>query len=98
VNAIPTARQQAANFAVVERLHALALDVGRLRRRLAVTEGWTGGYLIDAVAGHVESLDVMLQPSAAELAWMGIDEALAVVDARADALQDLLLGYRRHGR
>ena len=73
----------------------LAGDVGRLRRRCE--PGSSLEHAADRLAGHVESLDLMLRPSAAELvAWNApgddevVDEALRIVDERWRALQSRL--------
>jgi hypothetical protein len=68
------------------RIDDLARDVGRLRRRLDA-EGYDG-FLVRSIADHVETLDVITQPTAhdlyiARLAF-GVDEEEAVADAVAD--------------
>lgn len=79
--------------ALVERLDALAADVGRLRRRSASNEeAWTGPYIVERLAQHVETVDAALQPSAGELVAAGfdVDTALSTVDARARRFRELL--------
>jgi hypothetical protein len=84
------------------RLDELADDVGRLRRRFASNENaWTGDYIADRIAGHVESLVLMVEPSAAEIAccWApgddeAVDEAIRIVDERWDRLLWRLRGRR----
>lgn len=86
--------------ALLGQLDALAGDVGRLRRRLASDVAWSGGYIVDRIATAVESIDLMLRPSAGELAGdevaAGADEAAAVtralttVDRRSTKLRGLL--------
>ena len=80
---------------VLDRIDLLALDLGRLQLRTDVPS-----WIIDRLAGHVAALDTMLRPTAAELARdftlicsdadLAIDEALAVVDSRANHLRHLL--------
>jgi hypothetical protein len=84
--------------ALVLRIDDLARDVGRLRRLLE-PRGYVG-HLADRIAGHVETLDVMLAPSAAEILaanlWFCGDETVALeavledADARAQHLRRLL--------
>jgi hypothetical protein len=76
--------------ATADRLHALAADVGRLRRR--VDPASYAGFLAWRVAGHVDSLDAMLEPTAAERVAAGVDveEALELVDTRTAELRRLL--------
>jgi hypothetical protein len=81
--------------ALVLRLDELARDLGRMRRSLESSGvEWSGEYLLQRLAEHVESLDVMLSPTAAALWRTGLDveQALEAVDARADALDRLLRG------
>lgn len=85
-----------------DRLDDLARDVGRLRRRFESNEAtaWTGVYLVERIAEVVETLDVMVSPTAADLhrAFLiecsddsvALAEALAVVDRRAKAVRRLL--------
>lgn len=87
--------------ALASRIDALARDVGRLRRRLELNgDPGRGGYLVDALVGHVESLDVMLEPTAADLVRRGftVEQALSVVDGRAADLDRLLRGDWRARR
>jgi hypothetical protein len=73
------------------RLDALAGDVGRLRRSLD-PESY-GGFLIARIAGHIETLDAILQPTAGELyreADVPLTRALATVDERSRTLRRLL--------
>ncbi len=84
--------------AVAERIDLIATEVGRLRRRVATDmPGTTTGFALERLARHVESLDLMLRPSAAEIAACaapGNDDAVAqaieVVDARSRELRRLL--------
>jgi len=77
-------------FAFVEKLEALAEDVGRLRRRLVSDE--YGTFIVDRIGLAVDGLDAFLHSTAAELVARGVDveTALARVDARATRLQGLL--------
>ena len=81
------------------KVDALAVDVGRLRRR--VEEGSSLAHLADRLADEIEQLDAMLEPSAAQLRRellaeaAGDDDAateaaLAIADARGRQLQALL--------
>jgi hypothetical protein len=84
-------------------LNALAGDVGRLRRRLD-RESYDG-FLVGRIADHVETLDCLAGPTAAELAHVsatyGVDDeeavagALEMVDARCRELRGLLGGKAR---
>ncbi len=74
---------------MVARLHELARLVGMLRRRFASNaDAWTGGYLADQAAGHIEVLHGMLVPTAAERYRTNYlvccDEHLALAEALAD--------------
>jgi hypothetical protein len=77
------------------QLLALAHDVGMLRRRFASNEtAWTGRYIADSIADHVEILDRMVGLSAGELAacWApgddeAVEEAIRIVDERWRQLQ-----------
>lgn len=78
-------------------LDELAADVGRLQRRFASNPDWTGVYVANRIAGHVEALVLMVEPTAAELAASyapgddeAIIEAIRVVDARWRRLRSLL--------
>lgn len=80
---------------LMDRVDALAADVGRVRRRVEPDSSLA--YLVDRIADHVEWLDVMLQPSAAELAAYvypgddeAVDAALEAVDRRAARVRHLL--------
>ncbi len=84
--------------ALQDRLRALAEDVGRLRR---LTDADTyGAFILERAAGHLETIDNILSPTAGQLVHdlkaFGVDEdeavaeALAEVDARARALHLLL--------
>lgn len=85
--------------ALLSRVSALAADVGRLRRLLPPDTPYTG-WLVERLGEHVESLDVQLRPTAAELYrahvlfGLGEDEAvraaLELVDADAAALRGRL--------
>ena len=81
--------------ALHNRLTELATDVGHLRR--CVPEGSLLEWRAERVAGHVESMTLMLEPTAAELArWyapgcdQAVDEAIRIVDARYRSLQHRL--------
>jgi hypothetical protein len=83
---------------LLDRLDLLAADVGRLRRRLEPESSIA--HLGDRLADHVETLDVILSPSAAELQRaffcecgdhdLALDEALAETDRRQRQLRVLL--------
>lgn len=85
--------------AVRDRLDEIARDLGRLRRRFESND-WTGVYLVERLAGTVETLDCMVSPSAGELYrsfmvecgddQVALEEALAVVDRHAAELRRLL--------
>ena len=73
------------------RLDALAEDVGRLRR--SVDSETHAGFLVGRIADHVETLDAILEPTAAELyreSAMPLAGALASVDERSRTLLRLL--------
>jgi hypothetical protein len=77
------------------RIDALADDVGRLRRR--VEPGSSLEHLAERLAGHVETLHLIVTPSAGELvAWHApgdeeaIGEAIRIVDERWKRLQERL--------
>ena len=74
------------------RVDELATDVGRLRRRLALEADSSASHTLDRIAGHVESLDLMLRPSAGDLVrrGAGVDAALREVDARIGRLRRVL--------
>lgn len=78
----------AALRALLGRVEAIAGDVGRLRRR----DLGTGGYIVDRLAGNVESLDAAIFVSAGELVREGatVEEALELVDGRSRRLRRLL--------
>jgi hypothetical protein len=80
--------------AFVSTLETIATDVARLRRRC--TDDY-GAHLLDRIAFNVDGLDAAVQPTAAELYADGlaINEALAVVDARARTMRSLLGEQRR---
>lgn len=70
-----------------ERIDDLAGDIGRLRKRLPEDDE-LGGWILDRIAGHVETLQLMHTPSAAELAAgaypgdaQAIEAAIATVDS-----------------
>jgi hypothetical protein len=73
--------------ALALRLEQLARDVARLRRLVEPT-GYAG-HLVDRLAEHVLTLDVMLAPTAAEIVRanleIGADDELAVEAALQDA-------------
>ena len=74
------------------RVDELATDVGRLRRRLTLDADSSAAHALDRIAGHVESLDLMLHPSAGDLVrrGAGVDAALREVDARLGRLRRVL--------
>jgi len=74
------------------RVDELAADVGRLRRTLNAEQGTSLAWTLNRLAGHVESLDLMLRPSAGDLVRCGAspDTALDVVDGRVSRLRSLL--------
>ncbi len=87
--------------ALLARLEALAADVGRLRRRFASNDdAWTGAYVVDRIAQHVECLDSWFSATAADIYSENLihgaseDEAVAhafaVVDKRARHIRGLL--------
>ena len=69
--------------ALVHQTESLAADIGRLRRRTPETDQY-GYELLRRIAGRVENLDLILQPTAAELVQGGwsVLEALVEVDRR----------------
>jgi len=74
-----------------QRLYELAADIGRLRRR------YPGDHILDRAATHVETLALMLEPCAAQLAACtapgdeaAIVEAIRCVDDRHRQLRHLL--------
>jgi hypothetical protein len=78
---------------VIDRLDAIAADLGRLRRRFdSNSAAWTRTFIVDRLAEHVETLDCMLHVSAGELVQQGlaVDAALEAVDARSARLRRLL--------
>ena len=89
VDLITVVRHQAAE---------MADEVGRLRRRIGEDE--YGEFLLDQIAGRVEVLDQLVQPTAAELfreffavsgnRKVAVEEALRVVDARVSRLRSRL--------
>jgi hypothetical protein len=93
-----------AEFALAHQVEQSAADVGRLRRRLASIDGWTGLYIVERLGHRLETIDAILQPDAAELYReafalcgdddLAVEEALATVDARAEEFRRLL-GDRR---
>jgi hypothetical protein len=86
--------------ATASRVDALAADVGRLRRHLD-GESYSA-FLAGRIADHVETLDAILEPTAADLVnaltKFGVEdeeavlEALATVDGRCRELRALLGG------
>ncbi len=68
------------------RLHALAGDVGSLRRRLDVES--YDGFLAARIAVHVETIDILTRPTAAQIfranMAFGADEAEAIFLALAE--------------
>jgi hypothetical protein len=68
-----------------------------LRRQLFPEPDSYAWHLLDRIGGHVEVLDAMFSPTAAEiLAWScpgddeAVDAALAAVDSRVRMLRSLL--------
>lgn len=89
--------------ALIARVELLADDVGRLRRALGVGDkGSYGELLLERICGHVETLDAMLRPTAADRQHahltFGLDEAEAVREALALAEDDARACSRRLGR
>jgi hypothetical protein len=82
--------------AVDARILKLAEDVGRLRRRVRDErrDGSYFAFLGDRVADHIDALDAMLEPTAAEwvAAGLSVEHALETVDERVRTLQSLLGG------
>lgn len=78
-----------------DRIHELATDIGRLRRR---TEPDTyTAHLADRLAGHTQALHLLTTPTAGELAAttapsdeQAVTEAIRVVDHEWRQLQQLL--------
>lgn len=66
------------NVAVLYRLEQLAVDVGRLRRHLEPDT--YADFLAYRIAGHVDSLDCMLQPTAHELFLVCGDARVALAE------------------
>jgi hypothetical protein len=80
------------------RRDALADDIRRLRRRFASNENaWSGVYIADRLASHLDALDALLEPCAAEFVAAGfdVDEALGIIDRHADELWRRLGGRPR---
>jgi hypothetical protein len=81
---------------VLDRVVLIADDLGRLRRRLPPDTPYAG-WLVERLGKHVETLDAMLRPTAADryrayvLSGLVEDEAvqaaLDTVDAEADELR-----------
>ena len=65
--------------ALQARVDELAADLGRLRRRLE--PGSSLAYLGERLAGQVETLDVMLRPSAGQLVSWTFPEDAETVEA-----------------
>jgi hypothetical protein len=79
------------------RIDELAADIGRLRKRFNSNPEWTGAYLADRLACHVQDLALILEPTAGQLtAWhapgddTAVKEAIRLVDARHQRLLQLL--------
>jgi hypothetical protein len=71
------------------RIDSIATEIGRLHRQAKPETSLF--FCIERLADHVESLDCMLAPSAGQLCERyGVERALAIVDARTDALRSLL--------
>jgi hypothetical protein len=75
----------------IKRLNELAADIGRLKRR------HPGDHIITRVACHVQTLSLMLEPTAGELVACtapgdagAISEAVRIVDGRYRELCRLL--------
>lgn len=90
-----------ASAALIARVEELAADVGRLHRRVNADPDSSLAHLVDRIAGHVESLDAVLQPTAAELYrefflicgdydGVALDEALAVTERRQQHFRAVL--------
>jgi len=82
--------QSQAGQALRGRIQALAEDVGRLRRR--VEPDTYDAFLAFRIAGHVEALDALAWPTAAELyrECVDVDLALELVDEHAAKLHRTL--------
>jgi hypothetical protein len=76
--------------ALVFQLEEASRELGRLRRRIPA-DGYDA-HLVDRIGAHLDIVDSILQPSAAELVASGetVDMALAEVDARARRVRTLL--------
>lgn len=80
----------------LDLLEQLAAGVGRLRACGGAAPSW----LVDRIAGHVETLDTTTFPCAAELTRefilicndedLAVEEAILIVDERADRMRGLL--------
>lgn len=86
--------------ALRNRIDELADDVGRLRRRFnSNPDAWTGVYIADRIAQHVQAVHQLLEPTAAELAATtapgdpeAVNEAIRIVDERSRKLGGRLGG------
>lgn len=83
------------NPAVADRVWELAADVGRLRRRLEAESSL--GFLAGRIANHVDAINSMVRPTAAQIArsWApgdntAVDEAIRLVEEHSDRLQKRL--------
>lgn len=67
------------------RIDSLALDVGRLRRHLDAET--YGSFLAERVADHVDALDALLEPTAADYCRGNLAFGLSDEEAVAEALE-----------
>lgn len=84
--------------AILANLERIATDVGRLRRRLP--EGSPDQHALDRISNAVQTIDAVLQPTAADLYRsnfrisgdheLSLAEALHTTDRRAHRLRELL--------
>jgi hypothetical protein len=83
---------------LLHQLDQIATDIGRLRR--LTPEETSAWWAIDRISNAVETMDCVLQPSAAELYVeffavsgdhaVSLEEALRVADGRARRLREML--------
>lgn len=84
--------------AIRYRLLELGRDVGVLRRRFTSNEHtWTGEWIADRIADHVETLDAMVSLSAGEIVACNapgddeaVEEALRIVEEREQMVRSKL--------
>lgn len=87
--------------AVLLQVELVAEDLGRLRRYLP-SELAYAAWMVERIGHHVETLDAMLRPTAAERfranVAFGCEEQAAVDAALADVDADVRRLHRRLGR